>query len=338
MEDRDRKTRLERAVLAFLLTLAVGSARAEEPAEPLQLEKTIALPDVAGRIDHMSIDLRRNRLFVAELGNGTVDVIDLATGKSIDRISGLAEPQGIAYAPASDRFVVANGGDGTVRVFRGEDFSPAGAIDLGDDADNVRVDPRNGHVLVGHGSGGIAVLDPASASKLADIKVAVHPEGFQLEPDGRRIFVNLPDARQIGVLDRESNRQTASWTVPDLKSNFPLAIDESGSLLAIVFRSPARLVLLDAQSGSVVANLDTCGDADDVFFDARRKWIYVSCGEGGVDVFQNERVNTHHLARIVTPPGGRTSLFVPERDRLFVAVRARLLRSDASILVFRPSP
>jgi YVTN family beta-propeller protein len=330
-------SRLGEAAGALLLILAAGSARAEEPAGPLQLERTIALADVAGRIDHLSVDLRRNRLFVAELGNGTVDVIDLATGNSIDRISGLAEPQGIAYAPASDRLVVANGGDGTVRVFRGDDFSAAGAIDLGQDADNVRVDPRNGHVLVGYGSGGIAVLEPASVSKLADIRLAVHPEGFQLEPGGGRIFVNLPDARQIGVLDLESNRQTASWTVPDLNSNYPLAVDESGSLLTTLFRSPPRLVLLDTQSGAVVANLDACGDADDVFFDAPRQWIYISCGEGAVEVFQSEGATTHRLGRIRTPPGGRTSLFVPELDRLFVAVRARLLRSQASILVFRPT-
>jgi DNA-binding beta-propeller fold protein YncE len=311
--------------------LAVGPARAEEPAEPLRLERTIELTDVAGRIDHLGIDLPRKHLFVAELGN-------VASGKSIDRISGLAKPQGIAYVQASDRIVVANGGDGTVRMFRGEDRAPSGAIDLGDDADNVRVDPRSAHVLVGYGDGGIAVIDPVSASKLADIELPVHPEGFQLAPDGRRIFVNLPDARQIAAIDLASGTQTASWSVPDLKANFPLAIDETGSLLATVFRSPPRLVLLDAQSGHVVANLDTCGDADDVFFDAHRKWIYISCGKGAVDVFQGDDASTHRLGRIGIPPGGRTARFVPELDRLFVAVRARLLRFEATIFEFRPVP
>ena len=323
--------------VALLLTLHVGSTRAAEPA-PLALEKTIPLPDVVGRIDHLSIDLARKHLFVAELGNGTVDVIDLEAGNAIGRIAGLAEPQGIVYVPAPDLIVVASGGDGTVRMFRGGDLSPAGQVALGDDADNVRLDRRTGHVVVGHGSGGLAVIDPVHATRLADIEVAVHPESFQLDPGSRRIFVSLPDAQQIGVVDLESKRQTGAWTVPDLKANFPLAIDASGTLLATVYRSPARLVLLDTNSGAVVANLATCNDADDVFLDAKRKRIYISCGAGAVDVFQNEGANTHLVAQVSTPPGGRTALFVPELDRLFVAVRARLLRSDAAILVFRPMP
>ncbi len=326
------------AVLALLLTLIAGGSGAAESAAPLVLERTIALPDVAGRIDHLSIDLARKRLFVAELGNGSVDAIDVETGKAVARIDGLSEPQGIAYLPALDAIVVASGGDGTLRMFRAGDFSPIGQVVLGGDADNVRLDRQTGHVVVGYGSGALAVIDPVRATQLADIKLAVHPESFQLDPGTRRIFVNLPDARQIGVVDLESGRQTGAWTVPDLKANFPLAIDNSGALLATVFRSPARLVLLDTKSGAVVANLASCSDADDIFFDAKRERIYISCGAGEVDVFQSDGAETHLVARVSTPPGGRTALFVPELDRLFVAVRARLTRSDASILVFRPTP
>lgn len=326
------------AFLLALLPLLVRSVPAAEPAAPLVLEKTIRLPDVAGRIDHLSIDLGRKHLFVAELGNGTIDVLDLDAGKPIARISGLKEPQGVAYVPASDRIVVANGGDGTVRVFHAGDLSPAGAVALGDDADNVRVDPRTGHVVVGYGSGGLAILDPVLPSKLVGIKLAAHPEGFQLEPNTERVFVNLPSAQQIAVVDLRSGLQTGTWVVPNLRSNFPLAIDGTGSLLAVVFRSPARLVLLETKSGTVTASLASCNDADDAFFDAKRQRIYVSCGEGAVDVFESDLANTRLLASVSTPPGGRTSLFVPEVDRLFVAVRAGPLRSEASILVFRPTP
>jgi len=326
------------AVIALILTLLVGAARATEPAAPLVLERRIPLPDVVGRIDHLSVDLGRGHLFVAELGNGTVDAIDLGTGKSIGRISGLKEPQGLAYVSTSDLIVVADGGDGTIRMFRAGDLSPAGELVLGEDADSVRVDPRAGHVVVGYGSGGLAVIDPVRLSKLAVIQLAGHPEGFQLEPDTERVFVNVPDARQIAVADLGSGRQTATWTVPDLRSNFPLALDAAGSLLATVFRSPSRLVLLDTKSGAVTENFTTCADADDVFFDAKRRRIYISCGAGAVDVFQRDEASTRPLGRISTPPGGRTSLFVPELDRLFVAVRARPLGSDASILVFRPTP
>jgi YVTN family beta-propeller protein len=326
------------ALLLALLPLLVTSVQAAEPAAPLELEKTITLPHVAGRIDHLSVDLGRKRLFVAELGNGTVDVLDLETGKAIARISGLKEPQGVAYVPASDRVVVASGGDGTVRVFRGGDLAPGGEVALGDDADNVRVDPRTGHVVVGFGSGGLAIIDPVLPSKLAGVKLAAHPEAFQLEPKTERAFVNLPGAQQIAVVDLRSGRQTGSWVVPDLRSNFPLAIDEAGSLLAVVFRSPSRLVLLETKSGTVTASLASCSDADDVFFDAKRRRIYVSCGEGAVDVFQSDPASTRLLASVSTSPGGRTSLFVPEMDRLFVAVRAGPSQPLASILVFRPTP
>ncbi len=330
-----------RVVIASLLTLfpvLVRSIRAAEPAAPLVLEKTITLPDVAGRIDHLSIDLGRKHLLVAELGNGTIDVVDLERGKPIARISGLKEPQGVAYVPSSDRIVVTGGGDGIVRVLRAGDLSPAGEIALESDADNIRVDPRTGHVIVGYGGGGLAIIDPVPPSKLADLKLAAHPEGFQLEPKTERVFVNLPSARQIAVADLGSGRQTGTWVVPNLESNFPLAIDESRSLVAVVFRNPARLVLMDTKSGKVAASLPSCSDADDAFFDAKRSRIYVSCGEGAVDVFQSDSTSTRLLASISTSAGGRTSLFVPELDRLFVAVRASPFHSEASILVFRPAP
>jgi hypothetical protein len=172
------------------------------------------------------------------------------------------------------------------------------------------------------------------------VQLAAHPEGFQLDAAGHRAFVNVPDAGQIAVLDLAAGNQVATWRVPGLKSNFPMALDQAGARAAVVFRSPARLVLLDTKSGAVAANIETCSDADDVFFDARRQRIYVSCGEGAVDVMQEQAGNYHLLTRIKTTTGARTSLFIPELDRLFVAARAGLLGygSDAAILVFRPQP
>ena len=193
------------------------------------LERTIALKGVTGRIDHLAVDLARKRLFVAELGNGTVDVIDLAAGTVIRRIEGLKEPQGLAYAPAADILAVASAGDGSVRLFHGAELSPAGTVDLGDDADNIRLDARTGNLVVGYGSGGLAVIDPAKASLLSRIPLPAHPEGFQLDPANRRAFVNVPDARQIAVVDMNAGRQTASWRIPDLGANFPMALDAAQS-------------------------------------------------------------------------------------------------------------
>lgn len=332
-----RAARAVRALGVLLLVVGAAGAQAGQPA-PLALETTIPLAHVAGRIDHLTVDLARQHLFVAELGNGTVDEVDLASRRATARIAGLAEPQGIAYVPAADRIAVASGGDGALHLFDASDLAPAGRIELGEDADNLRVDPRDGHVIVGHGRGALTVVDALRATRLATIGLPAHPEGFQLDPASRRVFVNLPDARQIAVVDLASSRQTGAWTVPDARENFPLAIDSSGTHVAAVFRGSAELVLLEAASGAVIARMATCHDADDAFFDAKRGRIYVSCGEGAVDVFRDEGARSRLLARVATVPGGRTSLFVPELDRLFVAVRPRRGSSEASLLVLRPAP
>jgi len=336
MSFANRKT-----VLCCLLTIfwtLPGKVQAADPGPPLVLERTVPLTGVSGRIDHMTVDLRRGRLFVAELGNGTVDVVDLAVGRAIHRFAGLKEPQGVGYSPQADLIAIASAGDGSVRLFKGEDFSPAGVVSLGEDADNVRLDVRTGQLVVGYGNGSLAALDQASRSVVSDTKLPGHPEGFQLDPGTGRAFVNVPDAGQVAIVDLAAGKQVASWRVPGLKANFPMALDSTGSVLATVFRSPPRLVLLDTKTEAVTANLPTCGDADDVFFDAKRRRLYVSCGEGFVDVLQGDAASYHSLARIPTHSGARTSLFVPELDRLFVAARAGLLGSDAALLVFRPRP
>src|SRR5262245_5063456 len=207
---------------------------------------THSLKEVSGRIDHMAIDAGRLRLFVAELGNGTLDVIDLEDGRVINRISGLKEPQGVGYAPSSDILAIANGGDGSVRLFRGAELSSAGMVALGDDADNVRFDPASGNFIVGYGSGGLAVIDPVSIAVLSRIRLSAHPESFQIDGVSRRAYVNVPDARQIAVVDLKSAQQAATWRLPGLAGNYPLALDEAGGTIASVFRSPPRLVVLDA--------------------------------------------------------------------------------------------
>ena len=325
------------SIAAFLLGMAVASPAALAE-EALSLEGRVALPGVAGRIDHMAVDVARKRLLVAALGNGTLEIVDLAGGHRVKQVPALREPQGVGYAQKADRVTVANAGDGSVHFFRGEDLAAAGSLELRSDADNVRIDPRTGNVIVGYGSGGLAIIDPQKKLKIGDIKLAAHPESFQLDPASGRIFVNVPDAGQIAVVDLAAAKQVASWTVPGLRANFPLAIDGAGTAVAMVFRHPAKLVLLSTTTGAPTQQLDTCGDADDVFFDAMRRRIYVSCGAGAVDVFQADAAGYRPLTRVETSSGARTSLFVPELDRLYIAARAGLLGSDAAILVFRPLP
>lgn len=321
----------------LLCVQPVPSRAAGAEPSPLVLERTIPLPGVSGRIDHLALDLRRGRLFVAELGNGSVDAIDLASGKAVHRITGLKEPQGVGYTPSADLVAVASAGDGSVRLFRGEDLQEVGTVSLGEDADDVRLDSHSGRLVVGYGRG-LATIDPTTRSVVSTAQLPAHPEGFELDPSARRAYVNVPDAGQVAVVDLAGN-QVATWRLPGgLRANFPMALDATGGMLATVFRSPARLILMDTKTGSVMASLPTCGDADDVFFDGRRHRLYVSCGEGAVDVIQQDGAGYHALARIPTRSGARTSLFVPELDRLFVAARAGLLSSDAALLVFRPGP
>jgi YVTN family beta-propeller protein len=320
------------ALVTFVAAAPVG-AQPEGPATPLQLEAKIALGDVRGRIDHMAIDLARRRLYVAELGNDSVSIVDLDARKVMHRIFRLSEPQGVAYVPGSDALYVANARDGSVRIFRAGDFSSAGRIDLGDDADNIRV--ARDRVFVGYGDGALAAIDPSSGKKVADIKLKAHPESFQLEPDGRRIFVNLPKAHAIAVVDRESGKDVSHWPMHG-SGNFPMAVDRETKQVLVVFRDPARLVVLSMRGGEVIANAATCGDADDVFVDPKRRLVFVSCGEGVVDVHDAHDPTHPRVARIPTVAGARTSLFVPEMDRLYVAVRARG-GEPAAIWVFRPT-
>ena len=324
---------------AALVVLA--EAAAPQPVQgadmpPLVLDSTIPLEHVSGRIDHMAVDLGRRRLIVAELGNGSVEIIDLAGSKPVRRIGGLKSPQGVAAV--AERIIVASADDGTVRLFDAVDFAQVGVIALDGDADNVRVVPGSSHVVVGYGKGGLAVIEPVTGVKISEFRLAGHPEGFQLHPTDGRVFVNVPDARRISVIDGARGTEVASWKPPDLRANFPMAIDQDGARVASVFRQPARLVLFDAATGAVAANVETCGDADDVFFDTARQRIYVSCGEGVVDVLQEDGAKPRRIARVPTSSGARTSLFVPELDRLFVGARSGALGSGAAILVLRPQP
>jgi hypothetical protein len=329
------------SLACFMVPVGLLLACLHEPAmaatgDALTLERRIPLGDVAGRIDHLAVDLEHQRLFVAELGNNTLAVVDLPGGKVAQRIHALKEPQGVGYAPSADMLYVANAGDGTVHRYRGADLTLLGTLKLGDDADNIRIDSRGNDVIVGYGSGALAVLDARSGTKTAVIELAAHPESFQLEPNGSRIFVNVPNAKQIAVVDRSAGKQVAQWGIPDAEANFPMAVDDTGERLAVVYRKPARLAVFDTGNGKVVATLPTCADADDVFFDVKRHRLYVSCGEGTVDIVRAEGNEYRELGRVPTVSGARTSLFVPRFDRLFVAVRATG-SERAALWIFRPS-
>jgi len=317
------------------MLLAWASLAWGQGTQSLRLEKTIELPDVQGRIDHMSVDVKGQRLFVSALGNNTVEVIDIKAGKRVKTITGLAEPQGVLYVPTNDQLYVANGKDGSVRIFDGSSYALVKKLDYGDDADNLRYDAGRKKTLVGYGAGALGEIDNEGV-KGADTKLDAHPESFQLEKNGPLIYVNLPKSRKVAVVDREKHMVTTSWGTGMALANYPMALDEKDHRLFVVTRFPARLLVFDTTNGKIVQKLPVVGDCDDIFYDLARKRIYASGGDSAISVF--EQLDPDHYkesTRIETVKGARTSFFSADLDRFFLAVRRQGSHS-AAIEVFAP--
>jgi DNA-binding beta-propeller fold protein YncE len=317
---------LRKSAFALIVcSVLTSEARAQDTTASLTLEKTIPLPKVGGRIDHMAVDVAGQRLFVAALGNNTVEVVDLKAGRRIQSLSGFSEPQGIVYVPEFDRLFVANGSDGTCRILDGHSFKMIKTIELGDDADNVRYDETAKKVYVGYGRGALGVLDAKTGAKVADIKLAGHPESFRLEAGSANIFVNVPEAGHIAVADRAKRTVVGIWPLKEARSNFPMMLDGANHRLFVGCRNPAKMLVYDASSGRLVTNISISGDTDDLFFDARGKLIYVSCGEGNIDIIKQTGADTYRrVTTLPTTSGARTSLFIPELKLLCLAVPRRL--------------
>jgi YVTN family beta-propeller protein len=281
------------------------------------------MPQVEGRIDHMALDVAGQRLFVAALGNNTLEVIDVRNAKRVRTITGLHEPQGVAYTPGTNRIYVANRADGSLHIYDGSSFALLKIVSYGRDADNVRYDAQADRLWVGYGEGGLGAIDQNGA-KLREIDLGAHPESFQLEVEGPRIFINLPPLHKIAVVDRKTGSVTASWPTDDATANYPMALDEADHRLFVICRHPARLLVIDTSTGKLIASLPVVGDSDDAFYDAARKRIYAIGGEGAISVFEQQDADHYReMERIPTAAGARTGYFSTDLHRLFVAARRR---------------
>ena len=318
-------TRTEYWLCLSAVLVAVYSGRASpREVEAPALKAIIPLPGVEGRIDHMDFDEAGQRLFVCTLGNNTLEVIDLRKNERIYSITGLGSPQGVAYIPEVDRILVTNDKGGVCKFFDGKTYEPAGELSLGDDADNVRYDAAAKRVYVGFGHGGIAIIGADDGRSAGSIKLPEHPEAFALEKHGPRIFINVPNANQVAVIDREKRTVIATWKTDGGSANFPMALDESNHRLFVACRNPSKLVVLDTESGAVVASLAIAGDADEVFYDGKRHRIYAVCGAGTIEIIEQAAANSYKVSSTInTAAGARTGLFLPERSTLFVAVPHR---------------
>jgi DNA-binding beta-propeller fold protein YncE len=328
---------------AGLAWIANPSVVAQQ-SEVLSLDSHIPLPGVKGRIDHLSVDPKGQRIFVAAVDNHTLEVIDLKLGRTIHTITDLAEPQGVFYDASTNRLFVACALDGTMKIFDGTTFQVLATVKYPDDSDNVRYDGRNKNVIVGYagakrlrkretGTGGLGFLD-TDGKKIADIVIDAHPESFQLEKTGSRLFVNVPDKKEIEVIEVPKHTVVSRWPIAE-ENNFPMALDEEHHRLFVASWYPPQLVVFDTQSGKQIAGTEIAGPSDDLFFDSQRGRIYVLTSKGYIEVFQQKDPDHYErIARYPTPPHTQTGLYVPEWGKLFAAVQGQG-DQDAEVRVYQ---
>ena len=335
MKYRIAKLFLATSLLPSLLltALLVLSAPAAEQASPaLSLETRIPLSNVKGRIDHFSVDVKGQRLFVAAVDNHTLEVVDLKSSRRVHAITDLAEPQGVFYDPSTNRLFVACCLDGVMKIFDGTTFKVLATVKFPDDADNIRYDARGKGVIVGYagakqlrkreeGTGGLGFVN-SDGKKTGDIVIDAHPESFRLEQSGTRLFVNVPEKKEIEVIDAINRNVLARWPVTSGENNFPMALDEAHHRLFVGCWKPPQLLVFDTETGKQVSAGEIAGSTDDLFYDSSRRRVYVLTSQSLLEVFQ-QRDSDHYdrIARYPTPPRTQTALFVPEWAKLFATVQ-----------------
>ena len=304
----------------------------------LQLNKTIELPNVSGRIDHIDVNVKEKIVYVAALGNNTLEVVDLTNGKVIHSILGLDEPQGVGYIPQTNEIFVANGDSGDCYFYNASSFEKTATIHLSSDADDVRYDSASHTIYVGYGEGGIAIIDANTHKQTGDVKLPAHPEGFQIDNKANVILVNVPDKNMIGVIDLAQLKLTYSWKRNFPSANFPMALDVQNNIVFIGYRHPARLVVLDITTGKEISSHNMVGDVDDLYYDENKKRVYISGGGGYINIFQQDASGTFkQIMNMATRSGARTSLFIPQLQLLVLAERAEY-GNPARLLIYQTSP
>jgi hypothetical protein len=325
-----------RLILLFVVLGSFSSCQAQESGKQLlTLQKEITLPNVKGRIDHIDINLKDQVAYVSALGDNTLEVVDLKSRKVTGLITGLDEPQGVAYIEKHQELLVANGGTGECGFYNALTLKKTGIIKLTDDADDVRYEAAEDKIYVGYGSGGIAIISAASHKLIGNITLPAHPESFQLDTKANKLWVNLPGSGMIGVADLAQLKLIAKWSKLLARANFPMAYDEMQHRIIVGYRVPAKVVIYDSETGKEVFSAPMVGDADDLYWDVKNKSVYISGGGGAVDIFKQTNNATYkQIGHIKTRDGARTSLLVPEMDLFLIAARASG-DQQATLLVYQ---
>jgi DNA-binding beta-propeller fold protein YncE len=331
------RTRTPWVAALFAALPFAGPLAAAEPAT-LELVQTIPLKGGAGRFDHLALDAKGDRLFIANLSGDSLDVVDLKAGKLVKQIPDQHKIQGVAYVPDLNRIFVGNGKDGVCNAFDGKTYEKVGSVKL-DDADNVRYDPRTNQVYVAHADKALSAIDPKTLEVKATIKLPGDPEAFQIDPTQPRLYVNIPKPCQVAVVDTEKNEVVARRPLTLAEANYPLALDAKGGRLFAGCRKKPMVVMLDAKTGKEVANVEIPGDIDDLFYDAKRDRLYASCGVGTLAVLQKKGGDRYEVVeRIATGKLARTCLFDQESGRLYVPVPRQEGKDGPELQVYQARP
>lgn len=329
-------TRTEYVSIGFLSIFICASCNGQKPfGEDLLIKMaSISMPNVKGRIDHMDVNLKERTVYIAALGNNSLEVIDIGNAKKLRSITGLEEPQGVAYIPQQQEIFVANGGNGDCYFYNARNFEKTATVHLSSDADDVRYDSSQNKIYVGYGEGGIAIIDAIRHSQIGNIKLSAHPEGFQLDKKLNKIFINVPDAHQVVVADLNSYQIITTWNTASLRANFPLAIDTVDHVIFIGYRHPSKIVAMDENSGSVLGEASLVSDVDDVYFEEEEKKIYASGGGGSIFIYQWQKPEIKQIAKISTSDGARTSLLIPGLKLFILAARSNS-NNNAELQVYK---
>jgi hypothetical protein len=334
------------ALLTLVLASLVGLSAQDK--EALHLVQTIPMANVKGRIDHMDVDVKGKRLFVAGLENGSLEVVDLQAGKWSKSIPGFKKTQGVAYVPSLNKVFVASGDDGMLRVFRGDTLDLLDAIKLDLGPNRVAYDPRTKLLYVGYGGkdagkdyGEVGIIDAKTDKHLGDVTVEAHPSELLLDQSGKTLFVFVSIASKLQVVDTRKREVVSTWPVSGQR-NGDGAFDEKKHRLIIGTRTPPQMIVMDSQTGKEVANLPTVEGMDGVYFDPRLKRIYISGGRdydvGFIFVYQQKDADHYEtIGKIPTKSGAGTSFWCPELNRYYVAAPGHD-NEEAAILVFEPAP
>jgi len=333
--------------LVFILFAALTLVATAQDRAPLKLVATIPLPGLHdGDFDHFTPDVDGHRLFLTGEENEKVLVLDTNTNQLIHTIEDVKAPHAILFRKDLRKLFIVAGDASAVQVYDSDSYKLLGEIKVSIDADSIAYDSVTHNLYVVNGGREahtpyslISVIDTDNSKKLRDIKIDTnHIEAIVLEKSGPRMFSNLTSKNAVGLIDRNKAALLATWPLPPGdKLNVAMAFDEPDHRLFVITRNPGKLIVLNSDSGKVIADLPAVGMVDDMSYDAQHKRLYLA-GDGSVDVFeQKDPDNYVLLAKVPGSFRAKTGLLVPELNRYYLAVPHHE-NKDAEVRVYEIQP